>query len=600
MVDLQKASLTTNGNQVTLTMPISKVDVEKRIVSGFATLDNIDRQGDRVTAEASRRAFENFRGNVRLMHQPIPAGKVVNFRTETFFDPNTNKQYSGVYVDTYVSKGAQEVWEMVLDGTLTGFSIGGNVKDSESVLDGESKNSVRIIKDYDLVELSLVDSPANHLANIFSIQKTDNGDIATGIFNKSNIQNVFWCETDELAYVDENESHKCANCDSDLTSIGWIDEVSKEEVTKAVFALLQKSQDGTVTNEETPNKHPEQNMPDHSLDECEDPENCPDHMGKKKDENESKDKNKNEMHKASYSVGDFVQWNSSGGTARGKVTRVVTNGKIKVPNSNVTITGSPEDPAVAIRVYQKDGNSWKPSDTTVGHRMNTLRSWAAKVAKSLGVTTGLLQSEVVKMAVDLESVAYQQNEGGVEVAENTEVVETNEDIVKSDEVAEDVVVDEVVEESAEVAEEAPVEEAPVVEAPAEESVEKSDSENVEATVASTDNGEVTDMAKALDEIKNFISETISTNTATNTNAINEVASSVAEVTKALADKNEELNKALADVKSTLENLNSRVDSVESDTAVKKSGELENAPEQTTILRKSVWGGRFLGSAEYLN
>lgn len=570
MVDLQKASLTTNGQQVTLTMPISKVDVERRIVSGFATLDNIDRQGDRVTAEASRKAFENFRGNVRLMHQPIPAGKVVNFRTETFFDPNTNKQYSGVYVDTYVSKGAQEVWEMVLDGTLTGFSIGGNVKDSESVLDGESKNSVRIIKDYDLVELSLVDSPANHLANIFSIQKTDNGDIATGIFNKSNIQNVFWCETDELAYVDENESHKCANCDSDLTSIGWIDEVSKEEVTKAVFALLQKSQDGTITNEETPNKYPEQN--------------------------ELKD----ELLKAKYSVGDFVQWNSSGGTARGKVTRVVTNGKIKVPNSNITITGTPEDPAVAIRVYQKDGNSWKPSDTTVGHRMNTLRSWAAKVAKSLGVTTGLLQSEVVKMAVDLESVAYQQNEGGVEVAENTEVVETNEDIVKSDEVAEDVVVDEVVEESAEVAEEAPVEEAPVVEAPAEESVEKSDSENVEATVASTDNGEVTDMAKALDEIKNFISETISTNTATNANAINEVASSVAEVTKALADKNEELNKALADVKSTLENLNSRVDSVESDTAVKKSGELENAPEQTTMLRKSVWGGRFLGSAEYLN
>ena len=570
MVDLQKASLTTNGNQVTLTMPISKVDVEKRIVSGFATLDNIDRQGDRVTAEASRRAFENFRGNVRLMHQPIPAGKVVNFRTETFFDPNTNKQYSGVYVDTYVSKGAQEVWEMVLDGTLTGFSIGGNVKDSESVLDGESKNSVRIIKDYDLVELSLVDSPANNLANIFSIQKTDNGDIATGIFNKSNIQNVFWCETDELAYVDENESHKCANCDSDLTSIGWIDEVSKEDVTKAVFALLQKSQDNVVTNEETPNKYPEQN-------ELED-----------------------ELLKAKYSVGDFVQWNSSGGTARGKVTRVVTNGKIKVPNSNVTITGTPEDPAVAIRVYQKDGNSWKPSDTTVGHRMNTLRSWATKVAKSLGVTTGLLQSEVVKMAVDLESVAYQQNEGGVEVAENTEVVETNEDIVKSDEVAEDIVVDEVVEESAEIAEEAPVEEAPVTEAPAEESVEKSDSENVEATVASTDNGEVTDIAKALDEIKNFISETISTNTATNTNAINEVATSVAEVTKALADKNEELNKALADVKSTLENLNSRVDSVESDTAVKKSGELENAPEQTTVLRKSVWGGRFLGSAEYLN
>jgi hypothetical protein len=567
---INKASWVTEGDNVRLSMPFGKVDQSRRIVSGFASLDNLDKQMDIVTTEASMNAFAKFRGNIREMHQPSAVGKMISFKEEKYFDPESKKFYKGVYVSTYISKGAQDAWEKVLDGTYTGFSIGGRMNKWDDAYDEKSDQSIRIIKDYDLVELSLVDSPANNLANIFSIQKTDNGDIATGIFNKSNIQNVFWCEVDELAYVDENESHKCANCDSDLTSIGWIDEVSKEDVTKAVFALLQKSNDNTVTNEDTPNKYPEQN-------ELED-----------------------ELLKAKYKVGDFVQWNSSGGTARGKVTRVVTNGTIKVPNSDFTITGTQENPAVAIRVYQKDGNSWKPSDTTVGHRMNTLRSWATKVAKSLGVTTGLLPSEVVKMAVDLESVAYQQNEGGVEVAENTEVVETNEDIIKSDEVAEDVVVDEVVEESAEIAEEAPAEEAPVAEAPTEESVEKSDSENVEATVASTDNGEVTDMAKALDEIKNFISETISTNTATNTNAINEVATSVAEVTKALADKNEELNKALADVKSTLENLNSRVDSVESDTAVKKSGELENAPEQTTVLRKSVWGGRFLGSAEYLN
>ena len=106
MIDINKAHLATDGNHVTLTMPISKVDAEKRLVSGFATLDNVDRQGDIVTAEASQKAFERFRGNVRLMHQPIPAGKMVNFRTDTFFDKNTNKQYRGVYVDTYISKGA--------------------------------------------------------------------------------------------------------------------------------------------------------------------------------------------------------------------------------------------------------------------------------------------------------------------------------------------------------------------------------------------------------------------------------------------------------------------------------------------------------------
>lgn len=586
MVDLQKASLTTNGQQVTLTMPISKVDVEKRIVSGFATLDNVDRQGDRVTAEASQKAFENFRGNVRLMHQPIPAGKVVNFRTESFFDAGTNKQYNGVYVDAYISKGATDIWEMVLDGTLTGFSIGGNVKDSEPVLDAESQSTVRIIKDYDLVELSLVDSPANQLANIFSIQKDlQGGSIADGIFNKSNIQNVFWCETDELAYTDENEAHACANCGDDLKSIGWIDEVTQENVAKAVFAMV-KAQN-VVTNEETPNKYADQKKKFKS--DLED--------DKKKKENE-------EMNKASYSVGDFVQWNSSGGTARGKITRVVSNGKINVPNSSVTVTGTPEDPAVVITVYRKEGNSWKPTDTKVGHKMKTLRSWAAKVAKSVGVNIGLLPNEVVKKAIETQSVANQIIKGGVEVAENTEdtTVET---------VEEEVTVDEVVVEDAEVSEDAVVE----------EELAKSDEVSEDAEVAeaaeevteevteepSTEDGEATDIEKALNEIKDFVASTLEGSVAKNNETMTAVTNTVAEVTKALTDKistiesnNEDLNKALADITNAISSINGRMEAVEEDTAVKKSGELENSPEKTTTMKKSAWGGRFLGSAEYLN
>jgi hypothetical protein len=69
-------------------------------------------------------------------------------------------------------------------------------------------------------------------------------------------------------------------------------------------------------------------------------------------------------------VGSMVSWNSSGGRATGKITRIIRNGTYNVPNSDFTITGTPDNPAVAIRVYQ-DG---KPTDTIVGHRMNTLRS----------------------------------------------------------------------------------------------------------------------------------------------------------------------------------------------------------------------------------
>lgn len=70
--------------------------------------------------------------------------------------------------------------------------------------------------------------------------------------------------------------------------------------------------------------------------------------------------------------GDSVSWSSSGGTARGKITKVITNGEEQVPNSSFKITGTPEDPGALIRVYKKDGDSYKPTDTIVGHKLSTL------------------------------------------------------------------------------------------------------------------------------------------------------------------------------------------------------------------------------------
>lgn len=73
------------------------------------------------------------------------------------------------------------------------------------------------------------------------------------------------------------------------------------------------------------------------------------------------------------STGDFVSWNSSGGNAQGKITRIERNGKIDVPNSSLTITGTADDPAALITVY-RDG---EPSDVQVGHKFSTLTKIAA-------------------------------------------------------------------------------------------------------------------------------------------------------------------------------------------------------------------------------
>lgn len=73
-------------------------------------------------------------------------------------------------------------------------------------------------------------------------------------------------------------------------------------------------------------------------------------------------------------VGQMVSWGSSGGTARGKVKRIIRDGSYNVPDSDFTITGTPDNPAVVIEVYRDD----KPTGRMVGHRMDTLRA-----AKSL-------------------------------------------------------------------------------------------------------------------------------------------------------------------------------------------------------------------------
>jgi len=226
---IQKAHWATEGENVRLSMPINKVDQERRIVSGFATLDNIDRQQDIVTTEASLKAFEKFRGNIREMHQPLAVGKMVSFKEDKYFDPETKKFYSGVYVSAYVSKGAQDTWEKVLDGTLSGFSIGGRMNKWDDAYDEKSDSAIRVIKEYDLVELSLVDTPANQFANILSVEKVDGVDVVKGVDSDTVLENVFWDKESGLVMVSENESEVSPTSGTPMKNIGFVEKSDSDK-----------------------------------------------------------------------------------------------------------------------------------------------------------------------------------------------------------------------------------------------------------------------------------------------------------------------------------------------------------------------------------
>lgn len=71
-------------------------------------------------------------------------------------------------------------------------------------------------------------------------------------------------------------------------------------------------------------------------------------------------------------IGDYVSWNSSGGRVRGQIEEIVEDGRINVPNSSVTVNGTPADPAALIQVYERVGEYWQDTDVYVAHKFSTL------------------------------------------------------------------------------------------------------------------------------------------------------------------------------------------------------------------------------------
>lgn len=234
---ISKAHWDMDGDNVRLSMPFSKVDQERRIVSGFATLDNVDRQSDIVTTDASLKAFAKFRGNIREMHQPISVGKMVSFKEDKYFDPDTKKFYTGVYVSAYISKGAQDTWEKVLDGTLSGFSIGGRMNKYEDAYDEKLDKSIRIIKEYDLVELSLVDNPANQFANILSVEKVDGVDMIKGESLDVEFENVFWDSNNGIIKVSDADLEVSPLDGTPMKNIGFVEKNDSEKTEMIKFLV---------------------------------------------------------------------------------------------------------------------------------------------------------------------------------------------------------------------------------------------------------------------------------------------------------------------------------------------------------------------------
>jgi uncharacterized protein len=79
-----------------------------------------------------------------------------------------------------------------------------------------------------------------------------------------------------------------------------------------------------------------------------------------------------EEDRAVDTVGSFVSWDSSGGTARGRIEHVMREGVLGIPDTDFSITAEEDDPAILIRVYEEVRDGWQATETLVGHKASTL------------------------------------------------------------------------------------------------------------------------------------------------------------------------------------------------------------------------------------
>ena len=75
--------------------------------------------------------------------------------------------------------------------------------------------------------------------------------------------------------------------------------------------------------------------------------------------------------KATYTVGDFVTWDSAGGQASGRVDAIHEQ-SYTVPDTDFTIEGTSEDPAYQIEVFDRVDGGWVASGVVVAHHGDAL------------------------------------------------------------------------------------------------------------------------------------------------------------------------------------------------------------------------------------
>lgn len=136
-----------------LWIPIRSTNAETREIEGVLSDEQVDMHGTIFAYDGMKEAVNRWAGNIREQHDPK---KAVGRKVLALFDDDKRE----ITLRARISKGAQDTWEKILDGTLGGFSVGvWNVRKTGKRT--VNNKVVPVFEDFDLFEASVVDVPSN-------------------------------------------------------------------------------------------------------------------------------------------------------------------------------------------------------------------------------------------------------------------------------------------------------------------------------------------------------------------------------------------------------------------------------------------------------
>ena len=208
------------------TIKSTEEDGDSIKIEGYANTTTKDRIGDVIVEEAWKKGgLNNYLKNPIILayhNHSKPIGRLLEYSIDAY----------GLKVVAEIVKGAGDVYELVKENILKSFSVGFIVRDA----DYDHTTDIFVIKDLELLEISVVSVPAN-ADSTFSVKKSLQTEE-----EYLNIKQSFNTETEDKTKVENTTVSKKEKKVEDENKVSLTKEELEAAKTKAVEDALAKLQ----------------------------------------------------------------------------------------------------------------------------------------------------------------------------------------------------------------------------------------------------------------------------------------------------------------------------------------------------------------------